>query len=236
MIKMKALLFASAIIAGSVVVNAQQKKWEDIGTDGFFTKDSIKQGKYTLIFINKDSAFSLVTKQRMIDAFFKVYPEEVKRFNKKSLQKVVFVIDSAYKGVAATSNGIVKYSPEWFFKHPEDIDVVTHEVMHIVQDYKGQGPGWVTEGIADYVRYKYGVNNEKGNWSLPDVKPAHNYDNAYRVTARFFVWIEKNKNKSFVDEMNKHMREGTYKPELWKQLTGMPVDELWKAYIANPAI
>jgi len=60
--------------------------------------------------------------------------------------------------------------------------------MHIVQDYgQSTGPGWLTEGIADYARYKFGVNNPAAKWALPAYKSTQKYTDAYRVTARFLV-------------------------------------------------
>jgi len=159
----------------------------------------------------------------------------VKRFNKNASRRVVFVIEPKYDGVAGTSNGKVVFSPGWFRKHPKDIDVVTHEVMHIIQAYGNtSGPGWVTEGIADYVRFVYGVGNSGANWTLPEVKKEQSYTNAYRVTARFFVWLQKNKNKRIIDKLDLAMRENTYKDEIWKELTGKSIDDLWTEYIGSP--
>jgi hypothetical protein len=201
------------------------------------TRDTIKKDGLTLIFINKDESFSKVTKQRLIDAFFIVYPEEISAYNKNSAKQVTFVIDTAYKGVAATSGGVVRFSPVWFAKNPEDIDVVTHEVMHIVQNYGGNHvPGWLTEGIADYVRNKYGINNTKSGWKLTEFKPTQNYTNAYRITARFLVWAEEKKNPKLVVTLDAAMREGKYTPDMWQQLTGKSVDDLWKEYAENPVI
>jgi basic secretory peptidase family protein len=200
------------------------------------SQDTITRGKYTLIFINKEPGFDTVTRQKMIAAFFKVYPIEAKRFNKHTLGKVVFVIDPTYEGVAETEAGVARYNPRWLKSHPEDIDVVTHEVMHIVQDYRHDGPGWLTEGIADYVRYVYGVNNVKGGWTLPDYRASQSYNNAYRITARFLVWVEKNKNRHIVDKMDAAMRDGTYTPELWVKLTGKTLDALWTEYGGNPTV
>jgi hypothetical protein len=122
-------------------------------------------------------------------------------------------------------------------KHPEDIDVVTHEVMHIVQAYgDNHVPGWLTEGIADYVRYKYGVNNTAAGWKLTDYKAGQSYTNAYRITARFLVWVEKNKNPETVNKMDSAMRAGKYTDGMWKQYCGKTVDELWQEYSANPVI
>jgi len=125
--------------------------------------DTITREGYTLVFNNLQPDFDTITRRRMIDAFFNVYPKEARRFNAHTAQKVVFSIDPGYDGVAATSGDRVSYNPKWLKDHPEDIDVVTHEVMHIVQAYKHSVPGWLTEGIADYARYVYGVNNQKGN-------------------------------------------------------------------------
>lgn len=221
--KLAGLLMVSMTVSASIKVSAQE----------FSTKDTISKGKYTLIFINKDRDFSPETKQRMIDAFFTVYPQEANRFNKHTLRTVKFFIDPTYTGVAETGDGVARYNPQWLKKNPEDIDVVTHEVMHIVQDYKFDNPGWLTEGIADYVRYIYGVNNMKSKWTLPNYRSSQSYENAYRVTARFLVWVEKEKNKKIVDKLDAALRAGTYRPELWVKLTGSTVDELWKAYSAK---
>lgn len=232
---MKTFLF----IAGSLLATASyaQRNWGHIATEGVVSKDSITKKGFTIVFINMDSSFSAVTKQRMIDTYFTVYPKEARRFNKQTLKKVTFIIDPGYTGVAAAGGGVVRVNPKWMADHPEDIDVVTHEAMHIVQAYPGgAGPGWLTEGIADYVRHVYGVNNEAGKWALPKFDSKHHYTNAYRVTARFLVWAEKNYNKKLVNKLDNAMRTKTYKPELWQELTGKTLDELWSAYAANPVI
>jgi len=199
--------------------------------------DTIKKGKYTLIFINQDASFDPALKQRMINTFFTVYPELAKTYNQKTAKLVTFVIDTAYKGVAATDNGRVTIASAWMHKRPEDIDVITHEVMHIVQDYgESTGPGWLTEGIADYARYKFGVNNAAAKWALPDYKPTQNYDNAYRVTARFLLWMEEKVKPGIVKTLDAQMRKHTFTDATWQKLTGKTVDELWKAYSANPAV
>src|ERR1700677_4228276 len=191
----------------------------------------IKQGRFTLKFISNDPGFADSTRQHMIDAFFTVYPKEARRFNPKTLSTVVFLIDTAYKGVAETDNGQCRFNPQWLKDHPEDIDVVTHEMMHIVQDYHhDQDPGWLTEGIADYARYVYGVNNAKSHWRLPDYHAGQSYQDAYRVTARFLLWVEQNKDAKIVDRLDAAMRDGSYTPELWAKLTGMTIDQLWGEY------
>jgi hypothetical protein len=200
-------------------------------------QEVIKKKGYTLTFESNYNALDPALKQRMINTFFDVYPKLAKEYNKNTLKEVKFLVDTAYKGVAATSDGQVVYSSFWMDKHPEDIDVVTHEVMHIVQNYGNSvGPGWLTEGIADYARYKFGVDNAGAKWALPKLKPEHQYKNSYRITAGFFAWIEKNVKPGTIKAVDKSLRDHTYTAEIWKQLTKNDLDGLWTAYVKHSTI
>jgi hypothetical protein len=197
--------------------------------------ETFKKKGYNLTFIETDTTFSKALKAKLVETFFTVYPELAKAYNKKTTKDVTFFIDTAYKGVAATSDARVVFSYKYMMAHPKDIDVVTHEVMHIVQGYGySAGPVWLTEGIADYVRAKFGVDNAGANWTLPAYKPTQSYTNSYRITARFFIWIEKNVKPDFVKEVDAKLRNHTYTENTWKDETGKTLDELWAAYSANP--
>ncbi len=198
------------------------------------TKEVIKDQGYELTVINQDASFNKPLKENLIKTFFSVYPKLAKAYNSGTLKKVTFVIDTAYKGVAATANGRVSFSAKYMSSHVGDIDVVTHEVMHIVQDYGNSvGPWWLTEGIADYARYSFGVDNKKAEWSLPPYQAGQKYDNGYRVTARFLLWIEKTVKKDVVKALDQQLRLHTFKEESWRQLTGKTADELWAQYISS---
>jgi hypothetical protein len=197
------------------------------------TRDSITRGPYTLIVINKQEGFDTAVINRMVETYFTVYPKLAETFNREAAKKVTFLIDPSYEGVAATARDVIMYNPEWFVKHPGDIDVVTHEAMHVVQAYKRHVPGWVTEGIADYVRYKFGVDNEGAGWKLPAFSPEHSYRDSYRITARFFNWIEENIKKGFVVALDSRARAGQYNAAVWKEITGKTLDELWQEYAAS---
>lgn len=200
-------------------------------------QEVIKKKGYTLTFESNFAQLDPKLKKRMIETFFVVYPKLAKEYNPNTLREVKFSVDTNYKGVAATSNGIVTYSSIWMIKHPEDIDVVTHEVMHIVQDYgRSVGPGWLTEGVADYARYKFGVDNTGAKWTLPDLKPEHSYKNSYRITARFFAWIEKNIKAGTIKAVDTSLRDHTYTNAIWASLTGKDLDGLWADYVKNPQI
>ncbi len=201
------------------------------------TRDTVERNGVTLIWINDERHLDPAVKNRMTEVFFTVYPKEMKAYNPGAAKTVTFFVDSTYEGVAETVGNQVRYNPYWFIKNPADVDVVTHEVMHIVQSYGGfSGPGWLTEGIADYVRYRMGMYNAQAGWGLPDYAPDQRYEEAYRVTARFLVWVEEQKNANAVKVLDAALRNQTYKPDLWKTLTGFTVDELWAQYAAHPVL
>ncbi|TKC03980.1 basic secretory protein-like protein [Pedobacter frigoris] len=200
-------------------------------------KETFKKHGFTLNFTSLDKDFDPALKARMVETFFIIYPKLVKEYNKQADKEVNFVIDTAYKGVAATGGGRIVYSPAYFKNNPGDIDVVTHEAMHVVQAYKGRsGPGWLTEGIADYVRYKFGVDNKGAGWTLPEYKTNQSYTNSYRITARFLAWLESNGHKGIVKKLDNSMRSHTYTKDIWQKETGKTLDDLWKAYSENPTI
>ena len=200
-------------------------------------KQTITRGNYTLNFESKTAAYDSVLYNRLIETFFEVYPILADRFNPQTEDTVTFIVDPNFDGVAATGNAVTIFNARWFEKFPGDIDVVTHEVMHIIQAYPHEaGPWWVTEGIADYVRNKYGVDNEGAKWSMPEVKQEHSYDNSYRITARFFTWLENNIDSTIISKLDGIMRRGEYNDEVWEKLTGKSVSRLWEDYKKNPQL
>jgi hypothetical protein len=199
--------------------------------------DTLRKGEYSLIFFSNNPGLDPAVKQKLIDTYFKVYPVLVETFNKKATRNVRFLVDTAYKGVAETGGDEVRFSAGYLKARPYDTDVVTHETMHIVQGYgNSTGPGWLTEGIADYIRYAYGIDNAGCKWTLPAYSPEQNYTNSYRITARFFVWIEQNVKKGTLKKMDASLRDHTYTDGTWERLTGQTLDELWAGYARNPMI
>jgi hypothetical protein len=155
-------------------------------------------------------------------------------------------IDSSYQGIAATSGTHVVVSPKWIkdqvARGPQNeaVGSVVHEAVHVVQQYgvaKGphRVPGWLTEGIADYIRWwKY----EPASARRPvrpirrDGKPA-SYMDSYQTTAAFLEYVAKNYDHEIVVKLNATGRQGTYTPDLWKQYTGKTADELWAEFVAT---
>lgn len=232
--------------AGEIVVNSAwlknnlrrlEKELMFQFSRNWISADTLKKNGYQLVFISKDPKLDPVLKQNLIDTYFKIYPTLVKTFNKKSTKEVLFVVDTAYKGVAEASGNRILFSSAYMSTHPTDIDVVTHETMHIVQGYGyGSGPVWLTEGIADYVRYKYGVDNIGSKWALPEFDDKQSYKNSYRITARFFEWLEQNVKPGLIATLDDQLRKHTYTEQSWAALTGKNIDELWADYAKSPAL
>jgi hypothetical protein len=215
------------------------EQWETLPRQ-LVSKDSISRDGFTLIMASNDPAFNAATIKRIEDLFFIVYPKEVSTFNPNAPKKVVLFIDTAFNQIAASAGHTVHINPPWLRGHPEDIDLVTHELMHITQGYpNSQGYGsspWLTEGIADYARYAFGINNGPANWAVPDYNSSQHYYDSYRITARFLAWLEGNGYEGIVKKMDIAMRDNTYNDNTWKKVTGKYVDELWREYAAKPAM
>jgi hypothetical protein len=134
-----------------------------------------------------------------------------------------------YEGVAATSGNKIVGSVSYFKSHPEDFGAMVHETTHCVQAYRARNnPGWLVEGIADYIRFfKY----EPGQ--IGRINPGRaRYDGSYRVTAAFLAYLTAEYDKDIVRKLNKVMREGEYKEEVFKLWTKKPLKELgeeWRA-------
>jgi hypothetical protein len=201
--------------------------------------DTIKYVRkgYILILVDDDKTLDDTVINNLVDTYFAVYPVLVRNFNEGAVRKVEYFIDPTYDGIAEGGNGRIRINPDWLKKHPDDFDIITHEVMHLVQAYPHDaGPWWITEGIADYVRYVYGVDNARGGWYLPEYSDKQNYDNGYRVTARFFLWIENKIKPGFIKQLDYTMRSDRYSLDFWEDQTGMTLDDLWKLYGKNPVI
>jgi hypothetical protein len=155
--------------------------------------------------------------------------EELKSDGYKPIHLVRMRLRKDINVPAMAGGGQITGSVKWFKDHPDDVGAMIHETCHIVQRYRGRGnPGWLVEGVADYVRFfKY----EPGKIGPINAQRAH-YNNSYRVTARFLDYLVEKYDKNLVLKLNKAMREGKYKEEMFKDSTGKTLPELdeeWRA-------
>lgn len=143
-------------------------------------------------------------------------------------KEVTLHFDPKMKGVAHALGGKISIAAAWVRSHPDDYGMVVHELTHVVQSYPPGGPGWLVEGIADYIR----IVHYEPQAPRPRIDPAKaSYKDAYKTTAIFLEWVEKNHAEGLVAKMNAALRQGAYDDALWPKCTGRSVDELWKLFV-----
>jgi hypothetical protein len=166
---------------------------------------------------------------RVCERHYAMICEELKSDGFRPRQVITLTLKKDYDGVAATSGGDITGSAKHFKEHPDDVGAMVHETVHCVQQYRnGPDPGWLVEGIADYLRF-YKYEPVKPRPPSPD---RARYNGSYRVTAAFLAFVTEKYDQDIVRKLNQALREGEYKEEVWKQWTGKTVQELgeeWRA-------
>jgi hypothetical protein len=149
--------------------------------------------------------------------------EELKSDGFKPPSVVTLALKTGYRGVAFASGGRITGSVAYFQEHPDDVGAMVHETTHVVQHYNSRSnPGWLVEGVSDYIRF---FKFEPGKIGRINAARAH-YNGSYRVTAAFLAYVTAKYDKQLVLKLNKVMREGKYKKEMFKELTGKSLEEL----------
>lgn len=143
-------------------------------------------------------------------------------------KEVTLYFDPKMKGVAHAAGGKITISAGFVRGHSDDWGMVVHELTHVVQAYPNGGPGWLVEGIADYIRIVH-FEPQAPRPKLDRAKAS--YKDAYKTAAMFLEWIEQHHSPGLVVKMNAALRNGEYHDELWTRLAGMSVDVLWKQFM-----
>jgi hypothetical protein len=173
------------------------------------------------------------------------YPKIVQMLPSEGFEaphEVTITFSADMRGVAATGGNRIRCAAQWFEKNlqGEAKGAVIHELVHVVQDY-GWGrkrnpdamrmPGWIVEGIADYIRwFKFEPTSKGAEITLRNLDRAK-YDANYRITANFLNWAAQKYGDKLIVQLNAAAREGKYREDLWKEWTGKTVQELgdeWK--------
>ena len=146
-------------------------------------------------------------------------PKQIKLVVKKTLEAPAYTV-----GDTITVDGA------WISTHPNDLGMIVHELTHVIQAYPdGPKPGWLVEGIADYVRWwRYEPSPQ-----VPRFGPNATYHDSYRTTAAFLAWVSEHFDQRIVPALDLAMRNGQDPEPLFKQLTGHTEQELWDDMIAH---
>ncbi len=138
---------------------------------------------------------------------------------------------------AATGGSRISCNAPWFRRslQGEARGAVVHELVHVVQNYgrarrrnpqATRAPGWLVEGIPDYIRWFLYEPETKGAEITRRNLARARYDASYRVTGNFLDWVTRKYDADLVKKLNGAARDGEYRPELWKDYTGKTLEEL----------
>ncbi|MBO0698707.1 MAG: discoidin domain-containing protein [Zavarzinella sp.] len=167
---------------------------------------------------------------RTCEGAYPMINEELKSDGFKPATLITLTLKKDYRGVAATAGSRITGSAKYFQSHPDDVGAMVHETVHVVQRYRlPNAPGWLTEGIADYIRF---FKFEPGKVGRINPDRAR-YNDSYRVSASFLDYATQKYDKELVRKLNKALREGEYTEDLWKEFTKKTVQELEKEWRAS---
>jgi hypothetical protein len=147
--------------------------------------------------------------------------------NVKRISQITLTIESPGNGVAATGGNRTGFSATYIAGFGGNIQteingVIAHEFTHVYQN--NRGPGWMIEGMADYVRFKAGF------FTLAQRRKGGNFDGSYRTTGFFLAWLDE-QYPNFSRKLNQAMKTAADQTT-FQTLTGKPVETLWSEYQA----
>ena len=175
------------------------------------------------------------------------YPKIVKMLPSEEYEappRVVITFNARTRGVAGTAGTRIYCAADWMRRNLEGEakGAIVHELVHVVQQYgrarqvgddATQPPGWLVEGIADYIRWFLYEPQTRGAEITGRGIARARYDASYRISGNFLDWVTKTYDKQIVAKLNAAAREG-----LWKEHTGHTVQELgtqWKTALEKSA-
>ena len=91
----------------------------------------------------------------------------------------------------------------------------------------GTPDGWWRESATTF-----GFSSSSRGKSGESTRARAHYNGSYRVTAAFLDFVTRKYDKQLVLKLNKAMREGQYKKEIFQELTGKSLEELDAEWIA----
>jgi hypothetical protein len=189
------------------------------------------------------------TKRELVSLVQEWYPKLIVMLSSDGFEppkRCSIVFSQSMQGVAATSGTRIRCAAKFMRQQlqGEAKGAIFHEMVHVLQQYgrapKGSPPppGWLTEGIADCLRwYHYEPQSRGAEIAASKVAQAR-YDASYRVTANFLHWVCQTYEPSMLQKLNAALRQGKSCEPLWKELTGRTVSELgaeWKRSLEGHA-
>jgi len=112
------------------------------------------------------------------------------------------------------------------------IPLKTHQRIefgtNVIQSYPKNNQPWITEGIADYIRWSLYEKKNLDWFRLSNTLTECKNDS--KATAGFFLWLETKKNPKILRRINTALREQRYNDGLFETVTGEDLKTLWAEY------
>jgi len=149
--------------------------------------------------------------------------------------KVISLIIKPFEGAPAYASGpAITIQGGWITDHPDDLGMVVHELTHVIQAYpdSDKKPGWLVEGIADYIRWwRYEPELQAGR-SRTKVDPEKSkLTDGYRTTAVWLAWASRKYNMALVPCLDLALRNAEDPMPEFVRVTGKDADALWKEFL-----
>lgn len=169
----------------------------------------------------------------LVEQYFPIVTSWLATEDFKPPKELRLVVKKEISAPAWATGDEITVSGKWITQHPEDLGMMVHELTHVVQQYPNSRnkPGWLVEGIADYIRwwrYEPELHATKGR-TKPDPTKAK-YTDSYRTTAVWLAWSSRTYHMGLVPALDRAMRKREDPMDVFKKLTGKDADELWKEY------
>lgn len=213
----------------------------------------LERGKYHVVIDMRGSPdLEGWCKEKLVPVVKEWYPTIVHMLPSKDFHaptEVTITIGDSIKGVAYTMGNQIHCNGNWMRDNldKEAKGAVVHELVHVVQQYRGwrvrngkpgtHPPGWLVEGIPDYIRW-FLYEPESGGALIGARGAARaRHDASYRTSANFLSWVADRNGASLIPKLNARLRAGEYNADFWKEYTGDALEDLataWKKSLANP--
>ena len=148
-----------------------------------------------------------------------------------AIDTVFLTLRNVEEGIVLPDGNNIDVTSFWMNLHSEDIGLIVHELVHVHQDYLHFEPGWITEGIADYIRWGF-YDYKPLDW-FPADTTLDGYTCSYRITGGFFLWLKNIKSKGIVKILDKAMKSSEYSDSIFAEQTGLSLTQLWKEYLMS---
>ncbi len=133
-------------------------------------------------------------------------------------------------GVAHASGNVIEASSTYFKGHPDDVGALVHELVHVIQAYPQGSPGWLVEGIADYVRYFY-YEPARGHTFKPS--PLHSYRTGYDPAAALLAKVQIGKTTNLIAELNRRGHAGKLTEQAFAEVIGITPEQAWQQVLGT---